>query len=234
MSTKIKDQANSGFTLIELLVVIAIIAILAAMLLPALAKAKEKGQRMNCVSNLHQMGFGLLMYADDSGGMIPRGNEPLWYQIFSTYLGARNTNAFKKVHVYTCPSYPDKKQLICYVVNSWQFYGPTDARGFEVEGMTKISRIKKPVDTIYFADNEYGSWRPIISDTGTTISEDLNDVWQPEHLPYAADGRTLNPERRVALARHGNGCNLLYFDGHSAWKKAKLIVVDDWREEKRW
>jgi len=116
----------------------------------------------------------------------------------------------------------------------WQFYGPTDTRGFEVEGMTKISRIKKPVDTIYFADNEYGSWRPIISDTGTTISEDLNDVWQPEHLPYAADGHVINSERRVALARHGNGCNLLYFDGHSAWKKAKLIVMDDWREEKRW
>src|SRR5262245_20367382 len=238
MSTKVKRQRRIGFTLIELLVVIAIIAILAAMLLPALARAKEKGQRMNCISNLHQMGFGLLMYPDDSGGFIPRGNEPLWYQVLSTYLGARETNSFRKVHVYTCPSYPDKRQLICYVVNSWRFFGPTDMRGFEVEGMTKISLIKKPVDTIYFADNEYGSWRPIISDTGTTISVDLNDVWQPEHLPYAQDGRTLNPalnpERRVAAARHGNGCNLLYFDGHSAWKKSKLIVVDDWREEKRW
>jgi prepilin-type N-terminal cleavage/methylation domain-containing protein/prepilin-type processing-associated H-X9-DG protein len=237
MSTRIKHPQRSGFTLIELLVVIAIIAILAAMLLPALAKAKEKGQKMNCISNLHQMGFGLLMYADDSGGMIPRGNEPLWFQVLSPNLGVRDTNSFRKVRVYTCPSYPDKRQLICYVVSSWEFSSPADLRGHEVEGMTKISRIKKPVDTIYFADNEYGSWRPIITDLGVAgvNSYELNDVWQPEHLPYAPDGRTINTiERRVALARHGKGSNLLYFDGHSAWRKANLIVVDDWREEKRW
>jgi prepilin-type processing-associated H-X9-DG protein len=105
--------------------------------------------------------------------------------------------------------------------------------GYELEGLTKISRIKRPVDTIYMADNEYGSWRPIISDLGFTISDLENDVWQPQHLPYAQDGRTINPTRRVALARHGNGSCLLYFDGHAAWKKAKLIVVDDWREDKR-
>jgi prepilin-type processing-associated H-X9-DG protein len=218
--------------LIELLVVIAIIAILAALLLPALAKAKEKGQRMNCISNLHQMGFGLLMFADDNGGLIPRGNEPLWYQLLGPYLGVRDTNSFKKVHVYICPSYPDKRQLICYVDSSWQFFSRTDTRGYEIDGLAPISRIKKPVDTIYFADNEYGSWRPIISDLGTTISDDKNDVWQPEHLPYAPDGRTINPEPRVARVRHGNGCNLLYFDGHAAWKKAKLIIVNDWREDK--
>src|SRR5437763_5190829 len=98
---KPKQKPACGFTLIELLVVIAIIAILAAMLLPALSKAKESGRRANCISNLHQMGIGLLMYADDSGGVIPRGNEPLWFQVLSPNLGMRSTNDFKKVKLYT-------------------------------------------------------------------------------------------------------------------------------------
>src|SRR5207248_1340856 len=117
MLNELKEQRRCGFTLIELLVVIAIIAILAAMLLPALGKAKESGKRANCISNLHQMGVGLLMYADDNSGNIPRGNEPIWWQVLSANLGGRATNDFKKVRIYTCPSYPDKRQLICYVAN---------------------------------------------------------------------------------------------------------------------
>src|SRR6516164_7405744 len=69
-SVKIASR-NHGFTLIELLVVIAIIAILAAMLLPALAKAKQKAQSIQCLNNLRQWGLAFRMYADDNGEFVP-------------------------------------------------------------------------------------------------------------------------------------------------------------------
>lgn len=232
MQPGIRHRPGQGFTLIELLVVIAIIAILAAMLLPALAKAKDAGKKTNCLSNLHQMGLSLLIYAEDSNGIIPRGNEPLWFQILSPNLGARTTNDFKKVKIYTCPSYPDKRQLICYVDNAWQFSNPADQVGYELNGLSKMNRIRHPADTIYLADNESGAWRPIITDLNTIGSDELNDVWNPAHLPYAPGGRVINPDRRVALARHGAGLALLYFDGHAAGKKSKFLVVDDWKENK--
>jgi len=126
MNIQSKKAAGPGFTLIELLVVIAIIAILAAMLLPSLAKAKEKANRMTCINNLKQWGLAMGMYADDNNQFypasrdlnftLPADNNPTWSEL---YAGATATPAIGLSDWFNAlPPYVSQLPLWQYGANS--------------------------------------------------------------------------------------------------------------------
>ncbi len=237
----LNSKPRGAFTLIELLVVIAIIAILAAMLLPALAKAKQKGQSTVCFNDLKQVGLAMLMFADEHDDMIPRGtagNSPRWWLEFMPYVPEGGTEKdYRNIRIFKCPSYPipkntpNKKQVVTYVVNAWDFNSTRDMNGYEQLGLSKLTAFTQPADSAYLLDNENETWRPIV--TGFRDPQTaLNDVWRPSHLPYDSSGRRLSNDRRIAAERHSSGSNILYLDSHVGYRDAKQIKTDLFRQKK--
>jgi len=227
-------MSRKAFTLIELLVVIAIIALLMAILMPALNRAKEQSRAVTCRSNLRQIGVAAQMYADAWNNKVPRGacaaHPKPWFVVYLPYLSyQQDMKDYRSVGIYRCPSYPDKEQTVCYIINTWKFADRDDYEGkeygLEGEEYIRLTQYRHLDWTIYLADNEDGWWRDIIRkpfDPGCTYV----DLFDPTHLPSSDVEAKGGTGRRIARKRHRKGYNVLFFDWHTGFFKTDGL---DWR-----
>jgi prepilin-type N-terminal cleavage/methylation domain-containing protein/prepilin-type processing-associated H-X9-DG protein len=203
MSRSAVTTHGKAFTLIELLVVIAIIGILAALLLPTFSKAKEKARTAQCLSNEHQIGLGMQLYADDANGFYPEsGGELHWDLIDSqTHRVAwmqQIVSYVKNLDVYRCPN--DRITPFSY------FNG---ARAAYVANNTNYAA----VDTRLI---RFPSAYVLSGDIMGTNYFQVDDADKDDYTQNCVGGAT-NGTPAVAWQIHSGGQNILFGDGHMKW-----------------
>lgn len=201
-----------GFTLIELLVVIAIIAILAAILFPVFARAREKARQTSCLSNCKQIGLAVNMYSQDYDGLLtfyvvyaPAGtvrpvggataSSLIWWDTLYPYINNQQ--------VFRCPSMQTAMSGYGWNINMGYIGNYPGRTGPLYQGVS-IDEVKYPSETVLIADSD---WTRSTADCGSSNAQMLT-------VPYHVS--------RFTPQRHNGGSNFVLVDGHAKWYDCQL------------
>ena len=214
---------NRAFTLIELLVVVTIIAVLAAILFPVFARARENARRASCMSNLKQIGLALMMYVQDYDETYPYasmdGNDPLyaapdasWPYLLQPYT--------KSLQVFTCPSSTSGSNAGIWFGN----YGAsTNLLKYRSSCVTKMASISEPSEGYAIMDGS--AWT-----MNTGFATNPSDLYYVPGTGESHSGMSMTYMKIFNLVsdffggRHFAGDDMLFADGHVKWMKAQDIV----------
>lgn len=206
---------KAGFTLIELLVVIAIIAILASILFPVFARARENARRASCMSNEKQMALGMMMYSQDYDGRIMAAwyytSLPYWHILLQPYT--------KSYQVFRCPSAPSFSYISSHPESGYySTYGLPGIGNTTTKDViysyngTPLDQIAEPTRTFMIVETAYRSSTDYYATSGYGYST-------PRFDNVAAGTPPEGHANYYNYDVHLDGSNVAFADGHVKWIK---------------